>query len=136
MAQKSPKSANEAGGGVLAGHPTPGQVCPGRFKARAAGRVQTATLSHQAANPRFEVTLDVKEAALLEPGGSGQGSSHLNAAQGQRELLTDIRRLTLIWQGQRQVHGIEAGGYLQVSGLLSPAGATATMYNPRYEILS
>lgn len=44
-------------------------------------------------------------------------------------------RLTLIWLGQRQVPGIEAGGYLRVSGMLSTREETPMMYNPRYEIV-
>ena len=42
--------------------------------------------------------------------------------------------LTLVWQGQRQVPGIEAGGYLRVSGMLSTREKPLT-YNPRYEIV-
>lgn len=43
--------------------------------------------------------------------------------------------LTLIWQGQRQVPGIEAGGYLRVSGMLSTREQQPVIYNPRYEIV-
>lgn len=44
-------------------------------------------------------------------------------------------RLTLVWLGQGQVPGIEAGGYLRVSGMLSTRENTPIMYNPRYEIV-
>lgn len=44
-------------------------------------------------------------------------------------------QLTLVWMGQRQVPGIEAGGYLRVSGMLSTREETPIMYNPRYEIV-
>lgn len=43
-------------------------------------------------------------------------------------------RLRLVWLGQRQVPGIQAGGYLRVSGMLSTR-ETPTIYNPRYEII-
>ncbi|WP_237189196.1 asparaginase [Rothia nasimurium] len=49
--------------------------------------------------------------------------------------LTPGTRLKLYWLGQRQVPGIEAGGYLRVSGMLSTRENTPVIYNPRYEIV-
>lgn len=79
---------------------------------------------------------------ILEPGqGQGFTSRYSVVHKTARVLYPDYpplaagSRLKLIWLGQRQVPGIEAGGYLRVSGLLS-LREDPVIYNPRYEIVS
>ena len=45
-------------------------------------------------------------------------------------------RLRVIWLGRRRVPGIDAGTEVRLQGMLTLREGIATMFNPRYEILS
>ncbi|WP_229748408.1 hypothetical protein [Arthrobacter liuii] len=45
-------------------------------------------------------------------------------------------RLRVVWLGRRRVQGIEAGAQIRVEGMLARGKDMATIFNPRYEILS
>lgn len=49
----------------------------------------------------------------------------------------DLRgqRTRLVWMGQREVPGIEAGVELAFEGMANRVEGTLTVYNPRYEII-
>ncbi|MHA7263814.1 hypothetical protein ACX80W_11505 [Arthrobacter sp. TMN-37] len=44
-------------------------------------------------------------------------------------------RVRLVWMGQREVRGIEAGVELAFEGMASQVEGMLTVYNPRYEII-
>lgn len=46
-----------------------------------------------------------------------------------------VRRVQLIWLGQRRVAGISAGTELKFEGMVSSVDGMDTIYNPRYEIV-
>ena len=45
-------------------------------------------------------------------------------------------RLRVIWLGRRRIPGIDAGTEVKLEGMLTVKDGMATMFNPRYEILS
>jgi hypothetical protein len=45
------------------------------------------------------------------------------------------QRTRLVWMGQREVPGIEAGVELAFEGMASRVEGMLTVYNPRYEII-
>ncbi|MBC7290966.1 MAG: OB-fold nucleic acid binding domain-containing protein [Actinotalea sp.] len=52
------------------------------------------------------------------------------------ELYDGTGALRLVWLGRREIPGIHPGRRLRVTGMVSEDGGTATMYNPRYELLA
>ncbi len=54
-----------------------------------------------------------------------------------RNEAGDLRgqRTRLVWMGQREVPGIEAGVELAFEGMASRVEGMLTVYNPRYEII-
>ena len=60
-----------------------------------------------------------------------------NAPVVEAELWDGSGRLALIWQGRREIPGVQAGREIHVKGkvALSPTGSFA-LYNPVYELLA
>lgn len=48
----------------------------------------------------------------------------------------DRRRLRVVWLGRRRIPGLQAGAEVRLEGMLTRSQGKATMFNPRYEILS
>lgn len=48
----------------------------------------------------------------------------------------DRQRLQVIWLGRRRIPGLVAGTEIKLEGMLTRSQGKATMFNPRYEILS
>lgn len=51
------------------------------------------------------------------------------------ELYDGTGSLSLVWLGRRQIGGIEPGRRIRVQGLVTEAGGTRVLYNPRYELV-
>lgn len=116
-----------------------GLVFPERFRAQAQGRVQGLLIAGPQSAARFEVRLQVEGSKPLPPAQTypmtGLPRQALDLPYPDQPPLPAGTCLRLIWLGQRQVPGIEAGCFLRVSGLLSLRGDEPTIYNPRYEII-
>lgn len=48
----------------------------------------------------------------------------------------DHQRLKVIWLGRRRIPGLVPGTAIKLEGMLTQSQGKATMFNPRYEILS
>lgn len=81
------------------------------------GEVTEATFSPATQAPRYRAVLHVQHE-------SGQG---LDGGDGYVNLL---------WHGQRSVPGVMAGTRLRCVAVVSFTDGVATMYNPRYEIIT
>ena len=92
---------------------------PERGHVSGTGLVEAITLAPPGQPPRFSAV--VTDAGQQEPGKSRDGGHP---------------RVRLVWLGQRRVPGIAAGIRLAFEGMLFRVEGTATIYNPRYEILS
>lgn len=51
------------------------------------------------------------------------------------ELYDGTGTLSVVWLGRRQIGGIEPGRRIRVQGLITEAGGTRVLYNPRYELV-
>lgn len=52
------------------------------------------------------------------------------------ELYDGTGALRLVWLGRREIPGVRPGRRVRVAGMVSHEGGTATVYNPRYELLA
>lgn len=52
------------------------------------------------------------------------------------ELYDGTGALRLVWLGRREIPGVHPGRRLRVSGTISLESGTATLYNPRYELMT
>ncbi|THJ67579.1 hypothetical protein E8P82_05240 [Arthrobacter echini] len=100
------------------GSPTAPEL-PERGRIRVRGVIDRVTIAPASSSPSFS--------ALARLDGTG------------RSEQTDVSgvggSVRIIWMGQRQVPGIQAGVALRFEGMLSRVGGIPTVYNPRYEII-
>jgi hypothetical protein len=92
---------------------------PERGHVAGTGLVESITILPAEQAPRFSAV--ITDAGQERPGKSRDGGHP---------------RLRLVWLGQRRVPGIAAGIRLAFEGMLFRVDGMATIYNPRYEILS
>lgn len=52
------------------------------------------------------------------------------------ELYDGTGTLRLVWLGRREIPGVHPGRRLRVAGMVSGAGGTPTLFNPRYELMA
>ena len=92
---------------------------PERGHVAGSGLVEAITIEPPGQPPRFAAV--VTDAGQQHPGKSRDGGHP---------------RVRLVWLGQHRVPGIVAGIRLSFEGMLFRVDGLATIYNPRYEILS
>ncbi|WP_225217454.1 hypothetical protein [Arthrobacter pullicola] len=80
--------------------------------------MESVTLAPADAAPRFCAVLDELQGVYSDPG----------AARARR-------RVRLVWIGQRRIPGLVAGTQVAFEGMVSTVQGTATVFNPRYEII-
>ncbi|HZI96294.1 MAG TPA: OB-fold nucleic acid binding domain-containing protein [Actinomycetales bacterium] len=51
------------------------------------------------------------------------------------EISDGTGTLSVIWLGRREIHGVEAGRWLRVDGLVACSEGRKVIYNPRYQLL-
>nr|WP_285601239.1 OB-fold nucleic acid binding domain-containing protein [Kineosporia sp. NBRC 101731] len=51
------------------------------------------------------------------------------------ELYDGSGSISVIWLGRRHIAGVEPGRRIRVQGVVCEASGTATIYNPRYELV-
>ncbi|MBD8045036.1 hypothetical protein H9638_14585 [Arthrobacter sp. Sa2BUA2] len=91
---------------------------PARGRVHSSGYVESVTLAPADAAPRFCAVLDELQGVYSDPG----------AARARR-------RVRLVWIGQRRIPGLVAGTQVAFEGMVSTVQGTATVFNPRYEII-
>ncbi len=91
--------------------PAGGNARGARGRLRGRGLIDSVTYQPKNAPPRFSAIVRVDAGPL--PG----------------------TRVRLVWMGQREVRGIEAGVELAFEGMASQVEGMLTVYNPRYEII-
>lgn len=105
-APRSPTLADQGQASHAAGGPI---LLPRRGRVAGSGFVERVTILPRSVAPQFSATL---------------------ALHGRSE--TYVR---LVWTGQRRIAGIEPGVDLAFEGMVSEVDGTATIHNPRYEIV-
>ncbi len=94
----------------------PAPLLPERGRIRARGVIDRVTLAPASSSPSFSVLARIDRPDRSDGNAAGES-------------------VRIIWMGQRQVPGIQAGVALRFEGMLSRVGGTPTVYNPRYEII-
>jgi hypothetical protein len=51
------------------------------------------------------------------------------------ELYDGSGSLSIVWLGRRHIRGVEPGRRIRVQGVVTEAAGTATIFNPKYELV-
>ncbi|NYE94054.1 hypothetical protein FHU41_000275 [Psychromicrobium silvestre] len=101
---------------------------PARGRALGRGYIESITIVPVNQAPEFSaIVTDVDKYAQPQRREHKQDKNQLKVVEGSR--------LRLIWLGQRQVPGIEAGTEVRFEGMVALHGGLPTIFNPRYEII-
>lgn len=114
---------------------------PVRGRARAQGYIDAVTILPAGASPRFTaIVTDADKYARPHPDAASRTTDQRGKAgrsnSGRGTTPRGDDRVRLVWLGQRQVKGINAGTQLRFEGMVSRVDGLPTIYNPRYEIIS